>query len=106
MTGKFKWTREIPPAPEWFDLDRGQKMPTENRVPITYDEVLKQAIDEVWSFIPHRCEKCKNGCLSFGQDDENGDRRDGYTFVSCSYCFAGWWEDDDDLLEGNDPFPN
>lgn len=25
MTGKYRWTREIPPAPEWFDFDREDK---------------------------------------------------------------------------------
>jgi len=29
MSGKFKWAVEIPPAAEWFDLDRGEKMAVE-----------------------------------------------------------------------------
>jgi len=35
MTGKFKWTREIPPAPEWFDFDRSKK---------TMDEQLQKVV--------------------------------------------------------------
>jgi len=30
MTGKFRWTREIPPASEWFDLDRSEKTMASN----------------------------------------------------------------------------
>lgn len=26
MTGKFRWQTEIPPAAEWFDLERDEKM--------------------------------------------------------------------------------
>lgn len=81
--------------PEWFDLDRSEKQMRDPQFkPVPYEEILQKSVDEKWKFTPDKCPECESGALSYGEDDDSGDHRDGYTFVSCSYCFKGWWRDD------------
>lgn len=78
--------------PEWFDLDREQKL-MDDRYRETYGEVELKAAVEGWKIEIHKCPKCENGALSYGEDDPRGNREEGLTWVECSYCFAGWWEE-------------
>jgi len=52
MTGKFRWTREIPPAPEWFDFDREEKMKVV--MTINYDVIKKYVDRDSTGFIEER----------------------------------------------------
>jgi len=96
MTGEnIGKLREAITPPEWFDLDRSEKT-MENQYRRRYSDIKLQAELEHWKEQPHKCPKCQNGALSYGNEDENGDRRDGYTFIACSWCdSAGWVEDEE-----------
>lgn len=64
----------------------------------TYDEVLQQSIDEGWDFVPVRCKHCGNGAVSFGNEDERGNRvEDGITVCRCDVCEREWWMADEDV---------
>lgn len=64
----------------------------------TYDEILQQSIEEDWGYVPVRCKHCGNGAVSFGNEDERGNRvEDGITVCRCDVCDREWWVEDEDL---------
>lgn len=64
----------------------------------TYDEILKQSMDEGWGFEPVRCKFCGKGAVGFSNEDARGDRvEDGITVCSCDVCGEEWWENDEDI---------
>ena len=96
MTGKFRWTREIPPAAEWFDLDRSETMEFQPEFG-DFDDLHNDdaGLDEndcsTWSrplFCP-RCEKqVLSACGTFDTGSACGD------IWTCEHCDREFtWKD-------------
>jgi len=85
MTGKFKWTREIPPAAEWFDFDREEKTMLNPPHP-EYDDDLPDDLDEVFVACP-LCGSSQAEYEGEVYDDEHHEGS-GYHCLECDHHFT------------------
>lgn len=80
MTGKYRWTREIPPAAEWFDLDRSEKNMSESEFyPPDADWTDHDSIE------PICCPQCGSPILTYKGEAYDDDHHMGSAY-ECDEC--------------------
>jgi len=85
MTGKYRWTREIPPAPEWFDLDRSEKMYPEGEFPPDDD-----VHDDFGFESAAKCPMCESFLAEYEGEAYDDEHHEGsaYRCLDCGHHFT------------------